>query len=69
MDNRRLFESGILPKLTLHSCSADPIPNGYRVEYRGASNLEWQEVLLWMPSLDGYTTKVVNSSPAFLFRL
>lgn len=69
MGNVSLFENGILRNLGKHSCVAVPIPNGYRVEYHGASNLEWQEVLLWMSSLDGYSTSVVNSSSAFLFRL
>lgn len=61
--------SKIMECLKSHSCVAVPIPNGYRVEYRGGSNLEWQEALLWMSSLDGYSTSVASSSSAFLFRL
>ena len=55
--------------LKSHSCVVVPTPSGYRVGYRGGSNLEWQGALLWMPSLDGYSTMVINSSSAFLFRL
>ena len=69
MGNGSLLENGILRNLGMHSCLAHPIPNGYRVEYRGGSNLEWQEALLWMSSLDGYSTSVASSSSAFLFRL
>lgn len=69
MDSMGNDESKAIGYLKSHSCVAVPIPNGYRVGYHGGSNLEWQEVLLWMSSLDGYSTMVINSSSAFLFRL
>lgn len=69
MENAGKGEGKVMEYLESHFCLVCPIPNGYRVEYWGSSNLEWQEALLWMSSLDGYSTRIANLSSAFLFRL
>lgn len=69
MDSIGNGASKIMEYLKSHSCLVDPTSSGYRVEYCGGNNIEWQETLLWMSSLDGYSTRIVNSSSAFLLRL
>ena len=50
-------------------CEVYDEPNGYMVEYRGKSSIEWQLVLLYMSSLDNYSTSIINSASAYLFRI
>ncbi len=62
-------EEGIIRHIASKGCAVYALPNGYRVEYRGKSNIEWQLALLYMSSLDNYSTSIITPTSAFLFRI
>ena len=59
----------IIAYIKSRHCVVYDEPNGYMVEYHGKSSIEWQLVLLYMSSLDNYSTSIINSASAYLFRI
>lgn len=59
----------IIAYIKSRHCEVYEEPSGYRVEYRGKSNIEWQMVLLYMSSLDNYSFSIKSSTSAYLFRI
>ncbi|KJE49324.1 hypothetical protein TZ01_04525 [Acidiplasma sp. MBA-1] len=59
----------IIAYIKSRHCVVYEEPNGYRVEYRGKSNIEWQMVLLYMSSLDNCSISIISSTSACLFRI
>ena len=59
----------IIAYIKSRHCVVYEEPNGYRVEYRGKSNIEWQMVLLYMSSLDNFSINIINSTSAYLFSI
>lgn len=62
-------EEEIIRHIISKGCAVSELPNGYKVEYHGKSNIEWQLVLLYMSSLDDYSTSIISPTSAFLFRI
>lgn len=68
MSNKKFSENEILWHLRSHGCVALVEPRGYRIEYKGNNNVEWQLELLFISSQSGYSVNIINSTSAFLFR-